>query len=124
MGSGSGSGLGFGVVIHAIHIIIMISMVSIELSPQVERWHFLAMTCLAVSAEPWKTFLLTDRRGFPVVMTVSHSWEKAFHSPGVISCPFLMRQNLSRSIVCMTYPVTGMTTTSFFILPLRLTDRS
>ena len=52
MGSGSGSGLGFGVATHAIHVIIMFSMVSPEFSPPVELWHFLAMTCLAVSAEP------------------------------------------------------------------------
>lgn len=57
-GMGTGSGLGFGVVTHAINIIIMISvnilMTGSKPSPQVELSHFLATTCLAISAEPWR----------------------------------------------------------------------
>jgi hypothetical protein len=71
MGSGSGSGLGFGVVIHTIHIMIIVSMVSLELSPQVELCHFPA-TGLDVSAKPLELFLWADCRGFSVVMVVPH----------------------------------------------------
>ena len=56
-----------------LHILWTVVPGLLELSPQVELWHFLAMASLAVSAEPWRYPFWPTHHCFPVVMAVPYS---------------------------------------------------